>query len=228
MSPLRLVRGTPGRHIAQAATTPADQVRRLDWRFLLPDPRLGRVAFLGPEQNTLLGALRAHAADTVTASHARVATSTGDLTERFDTCVLQFVEEADIQNAARLLAPGGWLYWEITRPNRLAAAWRALRRAGNDEARLGSLDAPRGVLERAGFHTIAAFWHYPDFESSRWIVPLDESAGVEYFLRNGPPVLRRIRERIGSRVVHLTLLPEVSSSVSFVAQKPIVRTEMGS
>ncbi|MEP0762273.1 MAG: hypothetical protein HRF48_05990, partial [Chloroflexota bacterium] len=46
---------------AVAALPPADlrqAIRRLDWRFLLPDPALGRVACLGRAEGSLAEALR--------------------------------------------------------------------------------------------------------------------------------------------------------------------------
>lgn len=226
LSVLPLAKRPRGSEQPAALLTPAEEIRRLDWRFLLPSPQLGRVMFLGPAQSTLLSALRGHATRTGNAAPVHFAKWASDPCERFDTCVLQYVDEVDIENAARLLMPGGWLYWEITRPSRLAAPWRALDRArGSERTASSSLAAQRDVLMRAGLHAIAASWHYPTFESSRWIIPLDGGSGIGYFLRNGPPVLRRIRERLGAGVVSLALLPEVSSSVSFVAQKPMAAAE---
>src|ERR1044071_531014 len=52
----------PRQQPAKGAPLDADVLlqasRRVDWRFLLPDPNLGRVAYFGPARGALLESLR--------------------------------------------------------------------------------------------------------------------------------------------------------------------------
>jgi hypothetical protein len=102
-------------------TMPAD-ARRADWRFLLPEPELGAVAYLPPHDPELAAALRLVSArvdlDGGGADHAVV--------------VLTGAQRGAIPAARALLERGGWLYAEV--PGRAVRAWRrALRGAGFDE-----------------------------------------------------------------------------------------------
>src|SRR5262245_31435300 len=140
-------------------------VRRLDWRFLLPEPHLRRVTYLGPVQGTLPAALKCFSAS------FQINTSAEDASA--DLVVLHLGEAAPIlDHVASLLVPGGFLYWEmkprhwfasllprtVTREQvRQAAAnrWRrtlALFR--------GEIDA----LANLGFREIEMYWLRPNFE----------------------------------------------------------------
>jgi len=124
--------------------------------------------------------------------------------------------------AARLLAPGGWLYWELRRASRLLAPWHRLR-AGHRQERLRftALSGQRQLLERLGLNGVTSSWHYPDFDSCRWIVPLDGGAGARYFVRTSRASRRPVFERLGAAVIASGLVPGLGSSVSFVARKPV-------
>jgi hypothetical protein len=119
-------------------------VRRADWRFLLPDPGLGRVAYLAPHEPALVEALGLVSAEV-------------DLFERpeptadHDVVVLTGAGSDLVAGAGGLLAPGGWLYAETSGPR--ARSWsRALRAAGYEE--------------------VVAYWLWPDAGACREIVPL--------------------------------------------------------
>jgi hypothetical protein len=205
----------------RTGSTAADHARRLDWRFLLPSPALSRVFFSGSLRSTLLRALWEHGCEVVVSPPAPLNGWYDHIVGQFDLCVLQCADDADIERAANLLAPGGWLYWEVDRVSPLSVLWRRFpnaRRKGS--ARSAGLSGRRRVLERSGFRAIATWWHYPDFDSCRWIVPLEDRAGIRYVLRNGPALFRPIGEWLGARIIDTALFPGVGSSVSFVAQKP--------
>jgi hypothetical protein len=83
-------------------------VRRIDWRFLLPEPSLRRVAYFGPETGTLPAALK-HFSESLTI----ISPSAEAVPAQFDLVVLRLREMADLKRAPILLAPGGFLYWEM-------------------------------------------------------------------------------------------------------------------
>jgi hypothetical protein len=197
-----------------------DEIRRLDWRFLLPTPDLSGVFFLGPPGSALLRALRTYGCDVVTAPPARQRGSSDHIVGQYAVCVLQSPEEADVALAARLVAPGGWLYWEMSRRSPLNAPWSFLSTSRGRNSGLRSQSTGRRLLMRSGLDAVACSWHYPDFESSRLIIPLDGDQAVRHFLRTGPAFFRSAGEWLGMRIVATALLPRIASSLSFVAQKP--------
>lgn len=202
-----------------------DEIRRLDWRFLLPMPELRRVAFLGPVRSTLLSALWANGCDVVTSAPPQLSGYDRGFGQ-FDLCVVQSAREADVDRAVRLLAPGGWLYWEITRANPLTIPLRLFTSPrARDGRRFLSLSRGRRLLERSGLAAIRASWHHPDFDSCRWIVPLDSAAGLRHVSRKGPAFLQSIRAWVAARIVAAALFPGMGSSVSFVARKPVPTRE---
>lgn len=137
-------------------------IRRLDWRFLLPDPALGRVAYLGPASDSLAAALRA--------SGAALTVITGPLADAdraaFDTVVAVDPLRESLAAAADLLCPGGWLYAEVS-----GGAGRAGRIA----------TGARGV----GFGEAQLHWHWPDFARGTRILPLDDGGALVYALLKG-------------------------------------------
>ena len=137
-------------------------IRRLDWRFLLPDPRLGRVAYLGPAGGSLADALRASgAALLVTAPPVADADRAA-----FDTVVAVSPSGQALAAAADLLRTDGWLYAEV--PGRLGNAGRIAAQAHG-----------------AGFGEVQRHWHWPDFERGTRILPLDDGGALVYALVKG-------------------------------------------
>lgn len=150
---------------AGVALPPADlrqAIRRLDWRFLLPDPALGRVACLGRAEGSLAEALRA----TGTAPTFIAGPLADAHRAAFDTVVVANPSRESLAAAADLLRPGGWLYAELT-----GGAGRARRIARQ----------ARGM----GFADVQRHWHWPDFERGTRILPLDNGGALAYALLKG-------------------------------------------
>jgi Ser/Thr protein kinase RdoA (MazF antagonist) len=137
-------------------------VRRLDWRFLLPETALGRVAIAGRGTEELARALGAFAASVTSFGDSTTGQRVADLPP-FDGVVLRGVPLAEAPAALRLLCPGGWLYWEF-------AAWQEVP------------SRVRRQLAAAGFEAVALQWHRPDFTRCMDIVPLGERALVNAIL----------------------------------------------
>lgn len=99
-----------------------EYARRADWRFLLPDPQLGGVAYLPPHDTELVKALESCGAAVDLYGRARPA----------DVVVITGGGPAGVARGRELLRPGGWLYAEV--PGWRTPAWkRELRHGGFDE-----------------------------------------------------------------------------------------------
>ncbi|MGZ6642068.1 MAG: hypothetical protein ACXVFN_17055 [Solirubrobacteraceae bacterium] len=155
------------------------RTRRADWRFLLPDPGLGRVACLAPQEPELIDALLA--------LDARVdwLDAPGDASDH-DVVVLSGGSRRRVAAARALLRPGGWLYAEVTGP--AAAGWaRTLRAAGFDE--------------------VSAHWLWPDARRCREMVPLQRAALLHALGRRDPGARLRLRVAAARMLVRLGLFP---------------------
>lgn len=123
--------------------------RRLDWRFLLPDPSLNRVIYIGPEASTLQKALRQFSREWVAVGQS------ADLVVLADVTLSDFKQHVSSASS---------FYVELYRPT-----WAK---------RLSQAGAPTSFLRaaaKAGFQA-EAYWHYPDFENATRIIPLSVTA----------------------------------------------------
>ncbi|MCZ2094752.1 MAG: hypothetical protein LC121_00490 [Anaerolineae bacterium] len=139
--------------------------RRLDWRFLLPDPELGRVVYYGPADDPLRVAL-ADFAESVTNGES-VAPGAAD---RFDVAVLRHQPVEALARARSLLRPGGTLYVEVQRRAGRDLPWQARRYVA--------------TIERSGFRHVEAFWNWPDFTRCTKIMPLHDATALAYVIVN--------------------------------------------
>jgi hypothetical protein len=152
--------------------------RRAAWRFLLPDPELGRVAYLAPHEPELVAALTL-----VSRGVDLLDSPASDPTH--DLVVITGGDPRTAGAARALLRPGGWLYAEM--PGRAAGAWaRELREAGFDE--------------------VGAYWLWPDEHTSLEIVPLEREAVRHALERRDPGARFRLRARAARLLVELGLL----------------------
>jgi hypothetical protein len=195
--------------------------RRVDWRFLLPHPHLGRVAYLGPPRQTLLAALRQFSASLTLLPSLDQARHVQRTHASFELVVLRSRRLAAVASAAALLATGGCLYWEIDRLSRFASlrglsrgdAWKA-RRAGR------CVRDARGCLARLGFCDIALHWHRPNFEACREIIPLhDQDALMSVFSRDREARASRLLLLAGRLLLKTGAFPRLVPYYSVVACK---------
>jgi hypothetical protein len=144
--------------------------RRIDWRFLLPTPDLGRVACLGVADAGLLESLDLFSAELEVVDSS----SGGELDAVYDVVVLRNPNRRAIAAGWRLLRPGGWAYLEVETsiPSKQGDALCSVRVCARELRKLGLVE-------------ISTFVHWPDFDSCRAIVPLDEAAAVRHGLARG-------------------------------------------
>ncbi len=204
-------------------------VRRVDWRFLLPHPSLGRVGCLGTVPASLRAGLEAAGAEVVelgpnprkVGGHNPIKFSTPPHLQPCD-CVLSvspngFSVSAERSTAVQTrvipaaLRPGGWLIIEVHG----LGGRRGLRRPL----------APRAwvrALERQGWEDVQAYWHWPDFETSSQIVPLGEPAALRLALGRGSGGGRLgwLTAALGRLGLAAGVLPRVAPSFSVMARRP--------
>lgn len=192
--------------IAPRGMAPCDPelVRRLDWRFLLPDARLGphlSVVHAGSPSSDggeLLRALRGSGAEV---RSLQIDPPDEGSRQTVGLAVLQGAEPGLPSLVAAHLEVGGWIYWELGR--------RAMDPSGR------AAQGIRGRLAGMGYDRIAFHWHLPDLRRGRWIVPAGDPSAVAFLLSRGREgawggFLRRVgRSRTGPRLIGL-LRPEVS------------------
>ena len=195
--------GVPSETTVHARTpidtgNPAGLTRRLDWRFLLPDSHLGRVAYIGAGEGLLLPALQ------VFAESLRRPFEYPMANESVELLVAQGVAPSQLRAAMSRLAPGGVVYWEINPIRRLFASdWTG--------------------LHRLGLEPIDTFWHYPDFERCELIIPLSTPAPLAWLARRKFSTTdRRTLLRVVRWFAGAPGLWRVLPSISVVARRPEV------
>jgi len=180
--------------------------RRVDWRFLLPQLRVARVACVGRADPPLQSALplvgeTVHFFDDGTAA--------AEFEGSFDLVVVRGAKHALLRRAAQLVRPGGGLYLEIERPLLRPDLWR---------------HTPAGMARRVarlGFANVAAHWHWPSHARCTSILPLDDGGtAVRHFVEHqGSSTAQRIKKRAGRLVLSLGLVNCVVGSFSIVGEK---------
>lgn len=171
--------------------------RRLDWRFLLPSPDLGRVVVVGAAPPSLVDALHLFASQVEFCTNS---TPQG----LYDLAVVHAPDDAALRQAVALICPGGWLYLETRRQlsRRLAA------------------------LQGLGLEQTTAYWNWPSFEACTKIIPVDHLATVARFqtARLRPVWLRRfLGDQLAPRLARSRMLCDAIPCVSIVAQQPVAR-----
>jgi hypothetical protein len=177
--------------------------RRIDWRFLLPDPRLGRTGYGGVPDESLTEALRVFADDLVTDLHLAASDS-------LDGAVLHLPKPADLAIAWRAVRPGGFLVAELHGPRlpwdrRVVVA--GVTETGARWTRLGVTGARR-------------YWLLPSRGACTMMVDLDDAASVRAALaRNQGSRSGRAKALAGRMLQAVGLLPRVAPDVTVLAIK---------
>ncbi len=177
--------------------------RRADWRFLLPDPNLKDVEYVGRLPDDLLAALRLLSRSLEVVDEPR----TADAQRLADVVVLHSPTRAQVRRALGLVKANGAVYCELKRSRRRPLSFLQFQ-----------TDAVYGELVRSGFTSIQTHWHYPSFSNCTRLVPLADPAALAYWLasRNQTWLAHPtgLRWLTGSR-----LLERVLPCISLVAQR---------
>jgi hypothetical protein len=182
-----------------------DLSRRIDWRFLLPDPRLGSVVCIGCEEELLRDALLLFSRSV---DFFRGPAEITDRTPRFDLVVMCGGGGLMLKSMAELVRPGGNLYLEVRRHALHPRTWeRTPRRAV-------------AGFERIGFRNVRVHWHWPSLEACNSIVPLDDGGeSARYFFgQQGTGLAQRCKSAAGRAALATGLLPRLIGSYSVLGE----------
>ena len=221
--------------LADAMDPPDDQFhsdallqasRRVDWRFLLPNPNLGHVVYLGPARDALAHSLRLFSASLTVVDSLGASDERG---ECYDVVVVCSPSLGALERAAELIRPGGLLYVEVYgvfSSSRLrqvileGGAGRIFSRRHVNRPRIRQSANCVAAVERLGFIDIQAYWHWPNFESCTMIVPLGDRAALLHALGrhvNGGGV--QLKATMGRWLLRRGWLAHVVPCFSVVAQR---------
>jgi len=206
--------------------------RRLDWRFLLPDPELGQVACLGAVPANLLDSLRLFSKSlTVLAMDAEDCRgfrhSGGTSAEQnakpgqYDVVVARQLSIDKLHLAAERLKSGGYLYAEIDgllSSNGQRRGFRHFVRSGKS----WRLATPAGCITavtHAGFTEAQGYWHWPNFAACTQIIPLEDRGALRFsFVRGGRSAKAKVRSGLGRWLLWSGLLMHIVPRFSVVAR----------
>lgn len=193
--------------------------RRVDWRFLLPDPVLGDVVCVGPVTQALADALQIFSASLAEWNPDDDGDAYGGVS-LYDLAVTFDPSKLSLGYMASLVKPGGAIYVEahglasLLSLSQLPARWTVLRQRG-----LWRPKSYERVLQALGFTEVQTHWHWPDFEQCKMMIPLapvDRPAAVRYaFARSG----RGMTALLGRLLGRSGLLPGMVPCFSVLAQR---------
>lgn len=193
--------------------------RRLDWRFLLPNPELGRVACLGTNEELLVTALQLFSASlTLVEPGARPLVHD----PLYDVVVAPMPTPDVLQQAAALVKPDGFLYVEASRSSAFKAMWRSWKQRNASQARGWQHPRPYiAALQGYGMVEIAAYWHWPSFTTGTEIIPLADQTALLHVLQRRQSSMRvRLKPLIGRWLLHTGGLMQLVRCFSIVARRP--------
>lgn len=169
-------RTEPTRVVLQCPEDLLQASRRLDWRFLLPDPSLERVAYIGPKQGSLVASLKLLASTLKVFSGSEV--HSGDYT-RYDVVVATNPAYHQLRLATDLVRPGGYLYVEACSPfSSRQQLGRLVTRAALRRPRLWNPRDHIQVLKQLGMDQAEAYWFWPNWEAGTKIIPLEDPTAL--------------------------------------------------
>jgi hypothetical protein len=178
-------------------------VRRLDWRFLLPNPILGDVAYVGSMEGTLPNALQTFSELVTIVLPSDSPRSDVEPGYSYETVVLRSGGVAAVRKAKPLVAPGGYLYWEVERAARIDHVRRYVK-----------------AVDQLGFDHIQVHWHRPDFETCLEMIPLTDSKALRFaFARCHESTAKRLKFAAGRVLMATGLLAHLVPCFSIIARK---------
>ncbi len=177
--------------------------RRLDWRFLLADPQLGRVLIAGTPDRELVAALEAFSGAIVV-----------DPTERADVVVVHAPTAAVVRGAIERVAPGGSIVIELVGRARPGRAGQLAAASAGDVAER---------LRHDGFIDVHAAWVWPDHGAGLEIVPLDRPALIRLSLARRRSGRRaRLKARAVDAAFRVGMGPALLGATTVVGRRPDV------
>ena len=205
-------------------------VRRIDWRYLLPDSRLRNVAYFGLRDEPLMHALEQYC-DSFSVHVHEGQHLHSDKHKTYDLVVVNSPQLIEVRKAVSTMKPGASLYWEVNRLSTLKyvhdeimgsnISTRAkLESVGIILARLVRPNSYVAFAKTLGLKEVSIFWHRPDFNRCLEIVPLDNRRVLDYcFSRSQGAGLKNIKYRAGKLLLESGILKSVVPCFSLVAMR---------
>ena len=194
-------------------------LQRLDWRFLLADPELARVGYVGRTDSGLLASLRLVSPVVEVLAEPPGPGAREPAAPRYDLVVASEPGGRELARAAAWVRPGGTLVVEARRASRAPRPGSATD-GGAPERPLGHPE----VIARfpaLGFDPPCSYWLWPDFERCTRIIPLDDPAGIRYaFSHGGRGLKHRLGARLGQGLAGLGLLSTAAACVCAIGRRP--------
>jgi hypothetical protein len=120
----------------------------------------------------------------------------------YETVVLRSSAVAAVKEAKPLIAPGGYLYWEVERVSGVDHVRKYMK-----------------AVERLGFHDVQVNWHRPNFETCLEMIPLTNANALRFaFARRQESAAKRLKFAAGRLLMTMGLLPRVVPCFSIVAR----------
>lgn len=194
--------------------------RRVDWRFLLPNPVLGRVAYVGPVDSEHAASLRLFCRTFIAIQPNWSPEAYHQARESFDVVVVERPSSKTLPILATLVRPGGYIYLEI-----YGSSWSAKKQAKQGKVRIKGLNKLRPdrfekPLELSGFVNMETHWHWPDFDGCTKIIPLASQTAVRFALANEKKGIKaRLQALVSEQLNQAGLLPQVVPCYSVLAQR---------
>lgn len=154
-------------NIAQSAYL-LEASRRVDWRFLLPDPTLGAVVLLGKASESLRESLSLFSE---TLTQVEVPLKREGFPFQYDVVVICGSLGQQFMSALELVKPGGFVYIEFTSYP-----------GGSGSHAVHPLAHNTNILKKQGFMHIQCHWHSPNFEGCKRMIPLDNLIVLSHIL----------------------------------------------
>jgi len=195
--------------------------RRVDWRFLLPDPELGHVAYVGPPRGTLLASLKLFSAS-LTVIETPQAYYEENVTQ-YDVVVTSGPTYETLRWTVDRVRQGGFLYIE-------AYGLFQLGKFSHRVGRLMRLRRPElrypidyiTAVKQLGLVDANAFWFWPNFETCTKVIPLDDHTALSYLFAQRHPsgsIKAQLKAKLGHWFLQSGLLMRLIPSFGIVAQR---------
>jgi hypothetical protein len=175
-----------------------DLLRRVDWRFLLPDPAPRRVLIIGDETKSVVEACKAIFEDVEHAPDGSRASQTApELVVAIDLTPALARQVIRIGNHS--------LYGEF----REEIARRPFRQ----------LSFLRAQFIAAGFSEVNFHWHYPDFDRCTHIFSCGDPTPILWYARRRRGFLHQLQRSILGIAIRIGVLPYLVKSLSITATR---------
>jgi hypothetical protein len=203
-------------HVGQTRISDATLLRRLDWRFLLPEPGLDSVGYIGPGKDSLLPALKWVAGSLAMIVENAETPAPNPEGALCDVVVVQSSSFYDLEQGITLLKPNGRLYWEVDRQMG-SGGWTVDSNSAN---RIRKPMEITKVVQRWGLCEAELYWHRPDFNACKEFVSLRDGAPLGFLVgqlaETGlPPWISRVARSL----ILQGFLPSLFRCLSVVARK---------